>query len=84
MVPDSGTLSNIFLINSDLQLMYPYCYVFFYYCVMCSFVSLSNLIVMCVFVLCILSHCVVCVLLVCKCVLDYCHRDIGALFDYPN
>jgi hypothetical protein len=28
--------------------------------------------------------CVFCVLLVCKCVLDYCHRDIGALFDYPN
>jgi hypothetical protein len=25
-----------------------------------------------------------CVLFVCKCVLDYCHRDIGALFDYPN
>jgi hypothetical protein len=24
------------------------------------------------------------VLIVCKCVLDYCHRDIGALFDYPN
>jgi hypothetical protein len=27
---------------------------------------------------------VFCVLFVCKCVLDYCHRDIGALFDYPN
>jgi hypothetical protein len=25
-----------------------------------------------------------CVLFVCKCVLDYCHRDIGALFDYPK
>jgi hypothetical protein len=23
-----------------------------------------------------------CVLFVCKCVLDYCHPDIGALFDY--
>jgi uncharacterized protein (DUF608 family) len=25
-----------------------------------------------------------CVLFVCGCVLDNCHRDIGALFDYPN
>jgi hypothetical protein len=25
-----------------------------------------------------------CVLFVCECVLDNCHRDIGALFDYPN
>jgi hypothetical protein len=45
------------------------------------FVSLSILIVMyvpfCVTVL-------FCVLFVCECVLDYCHRDIGALFDYPN
>jgi hypothetical protein len=24
------------------------------------------------------------VLFVCECVLDNCHRDIGALFDYPN
>jgi hypothetical protein len=34
----------------------------------------------CVFCLIVLF----CVLFVCKCVLDYCHRDIGALFDYPN
>jgi hypothetical protein len=27
---------------------------------------------------------VFCVLFVYKCVLDYCHRDIGALFDYAN
>jgi hypothetical protein len=49
------------------------CYVFF--------VSLSILIVMdvpfCVIVL-------FCVLFVCGCVLDNCHRDIWALFDYPN
>jgi hypothetical protein len=25
-----------------------------------------------------------CVLFVCECVLDNCHRDIEALFDYPN
>jgi hypothetical protein len=34
----------------------------------------------CVFCLIVLF----CVLFVCKYVLDYCHRDIGALFDYPN
>jgi hypothetical protein len=49
-----------------------------------SFVSLSILIVMyvpfCVFCLIVLF----CVLFVCKCVVDYCHRDIGAHFDYPN
>jgi hypothetical protein len=69
--------------------MFSYCYVLlflciFYYYVMCSFVSLSILIVMyvlfCVFCLIVLF----CVLFVCKCVLDYCHRGIGALFDYPN
>jgi hypothetical protein len=57
---------------------------YFYYYVMCSSVSLRILIVMyvpfCVFCLTVLF----CVLFVCKCVLDYCHRDIGALFDYPN
>jgi hypothetical protein len=51
---------------------------------MCSFVSWNILIVMydpfCVFCLIVLF----CVMFVCKCVLDYCHRDIGALFDYPN
>jgi hypothetical protein len=55
-----------------------------YYYVMCPFVSLSILIVMyvpfCVFCLIVLF----CVLFVCKSVLDYCHRDVGALFDYPN
>jgi hypothetical protein len=58
---------------------------------MCSFVSLSILIVMyvpfcvfCVIVLfCVLFVCK-CVLFVCKCVLDYYHRDIGALFDHLN
>jgi hypothetical protein len=69
--------------------MYSYCYVFlllciFYCYVMCSFVSLSILIVMylpfCVFCVIVLF----CVLSVCKYVLDYCHQDIGALFDYPN
>jgi hypothetical protein len=57
--------------------------IFFYYYVMCSFVSLSILTVIyvpfCVFCLIVLF----CLLYVCKCVLDYCHRDIGALFDYP-
>jgi hypothetical protein len=48
-------------------------------CVLC--VSLSNLIVMYVpFCLIVLFY----VLFVCECELDYCHRDIGALFDYPN
>jgi L-asparagine transporter-like permease len=49
------------------------CYVFF--------VSLSIRIVMYV------PFCVIvlfCVLFVCERVLDNCHRDIGALFDYPN
>jgi hypothetical protein len=50
----------------------------------CSFVNLSILIVMyvpfCVFCPILL----LCVLFVCKSLLDYCHRDIGALFDYPN
>jgi hypothetical protein len=51
---------------------------------MCSFVSLSILIVMYV-PFCVLGLLVLfCVLFVCKCVLDYCHPDIGALFDYPN
>jgi hypothetical protein len=47
---------------------------YFYYYVMCSFVSLSIVIVMyvpfCVFCFIVLF----CVLIVCKCVLDYCHR----------
>jgi hypothetical protein len=47
---------------------------YFYYYVMCSFVSLSNLIVMyvpfCVFCIIVLF----CLLFVCKCVLYYCHR----------
>jgi hypothetical protein len=34
----------------------------------------------CVFCLSVLF----CVLIVCNCVLDYCHRDIWALFDYLN
>jgi hypothetical protein len=33
---------------------------------------------------CVLCFIVFCVLFVCKCVLHYCHRDIGALFDHPN
>jgi hypothetical protein len=57
---------------------------YFYYYVMCSFVSLSILTVMyvpfCVFCLIVLF----CVLFVRKCVLYYCHRDIGVLFDYPT
>jgi dolichyl-phosphate-mannose--protein O-mannosyl transferase len=49
------------------------CYVFF--------VSLSILIVMYV------PFCVIvlfCVPFVCECVLDNCHRNIAAIFDYPN
>jgi hypothetical protein len=59
---------------------------YIYYYVLCSVVSLSILVVMymyvpfCAFCLTVLF----CVLFVCKCVLDYCHRDIGAFFDYPN
>jgi hypothetical protein len=49
------------------------CYVFF--------VSVSFLIVMYV-PLCVIL--LVCVLFVGECVLDKCHWDIGALFDYPN
>jgi hypothetical protein len=57
------------------MLMYSYCYVIYFCCyVMCSFVSLSFLIVMyvrfCVFCLIVLF----CVLFVCKCVLYCCHR----------
>jgi hypothetical protein len=58
--------------------------VMYSFIVMRSFVSLIILIVMyvpfCVFCLIVLF----CVLFVLKCVLYYCHRDIGALFDYPN
>jgi hypothetical protein len=68
------------------------CIMYFYYDVMCSFVSLSILIVMyvpfCVFIyvpFCVFCLIVLlCVLFVCKCALEYCHRDIGALFGYPN
>jgi hypothetical protein len=68
-----------------ILLCYVTCYVMnFYYYVMYYFVSLSVLIVMyvpfCVFRVIVLF----CVLFVCKSVLYYCHRDIGALFDYPN
>jgi hypothetical protein len=46
----------------------------FYYCVMCSFVSLIILIVICV-PFCVFRLIVLfCVLFVCKCVLCYCHR----------
>jgi hypothetical protein len=51
---------------------------------MYSFVSLSILIVMYVLVCVFCLNVLFCVLFVCKCVLDYCHRDIGALFDYPK
>jgi hypothetical protein len=69
--------------------MCSYCYVFlflyiFYYYVMRVFVSLNIHIVIyvpfCEFCLTVLF----CVLFVCKCVLYYCHRNIGALFDYSN
>jgi hypothetical protein len=32
----------------------------------------------------IVMYVLFCVLFVCKCAQDYCHRDIGALFNYPN
>jgi hypothetical protein len=76
----------IILSHSLSFYMFSNCYVFLllckcYYYVMCSFVSLSILIVtyvpFCVFCLIVLF----CVLFVCKCVLDYYHRDIGALFN---
>jgi hypothetical protein len=50
----------------------------FYYYATCSFVSLSILIVM------YAQFCVLCVLFVFKFVLNYCHRDFEAFFDYPN
>jgi hypothetical protein len=54
--------------------------VMFFYCYL-SFVSVSILIVMYV------PFCVIvlfCILFVCECVPGNCHRDIGALSDYPN
>jgi hypothetical protein len=60
------------------------CYVFYYYDM--GFFSLSILIVMYV-PLCVLVFSLIvllCVLFVCECVLDNCHRDIGALAAYPN
>jgi hypothetical protein len=77
-----------FWLHSLSFYMYSYCYVFlllctFCYYVMCCFVSLSIIvtyILLCVFCLIMLF----CVLFVCKCVLYYCHRDIGALVNYPN
>jgi hypothetical protein len=69
-------------------LKFSYCYILsllriFLSC-NCACVSLSILIVMyvpfCVFCLIVFFR----VLFVCKCVLVCCHRDIGALFDYPN
>jgi hypothetical protein len=63
--------------------MYFYCYAFYYY-VTRLLVGLSILTVMyvpfCVFCLIVLF----CVLFVCKCVLYYCHRDIGVIFDYSE
>jgi hypothetical protein len=57
---------------------------YFCYYVMCSFVSLIILIIMyvpfSVFFLIVLF----CVLFLCKYVLDCCHRDIRAFFDYRN
>jgi hypothetical protein len=51
---------------------------------LCIFIIMLCVIVMyvpfCVFCFIVLF----CVLFVCKCAPDYCHRDIGALFDYPN
>jgi hypothetical protein len=76
-------LFTLFIILYVFLLLSIFIVMYFYY-VMCSFVSLSILIVMyvpfCVFCLIVLF----CVLFVCKCVLYYCHRDIEALFDYPN
>jgi hypothetical protein len=50
---------------------------------MCSFVSLS-IRILCMFrsVYCLIV--LLCVLTVCKCIPYHCHRDIGALFDYPE
>jgi hypothetical protein len=62
----------------------PFLYNMYQLLRMCSFVSWNIFIVMyvpfCIFCLIVLF----CVLFVCKCVLDYCHRDIGTLFDYPE
>jgi hypothetical protein len=84
-------LVTFFIILYVFLLLYIFivCYVFllllyiFYHYVTCSFVSLCIIIMyipFCVFC----STVLFCVLFVCKCVLYCCHRDIGALFDYPN
>jgi hypothetical protein len=70
----------VLLCGCIIVMLFLLCYVFF--------LSLSILIVMyvpfCVIVLfCVLFVCE-CVLFVRECVLDNCHRDIEALFDYPN
>jgi hypothetical protein len=51
---------------------------------MCSFVSISILIVMYILLYVFCLSALFCVLFVCKCVRDYCQRDVGALFDYPK
>jgi hypothetical protein len=76
------------LLNSSGYIIYHVICIFivmyFYYYEMRYFVSLSILILIyvpfCVFCLIVLF----CVVFVCKYGLNYCYRDIGALFDYPN
>jgi hypothetical protein len=52
-----------------------YNFIFMYLCIL-----IVMYVLFCVFCLTVLF----CVLFVCKCVLDCCHRDIGALYCYPN
>jgi hypothetical protein len=71
-------------LSHSLCLSLTLCVHHFYFYVTSSFVSLSILIVMYV-PFCVLNLIVLfCELFVCKCVMDYCHRDIGTPFDYPN
>jgi hypothetical protein len=64
------------------QLTNAQIYIYIYsYCYVCSvFILIVMYVQFCVSSLTVSF----CVLFVCKCVLYYCHPDIGALFDYPN
>jgi hypothetical protein len=75
---------SFFIILYVLLLLCILIVMYFYYYVTCYFVSLIIFIVIYVpfRVFCLIV--LLCVLFVCKCVLDCCHRDIGALFDYSN
>jgi hypothetical protein len=51
-----------------------------YYCFVIFIIMLCVIVMYVPFCVIVL----ICVLFLCEYVLDNCHRDIGALFDYPN